>query len=141
MMTETAQTSRVRVALVAVALAAAMLVTTAGPALAGSACNVWGDATYTDGVWAYSQGYVNCGGVSGTLAVKIRASVQEKAGFYWTVRSNHYNYSSGTNSTLSAVSYYNCNGHGTDNYKTRATGYDDNEDNRTEYSGESQLTC
>jgi len=144
---QTESKNKFRAAVAAAALAvslvivASVVITAVPAAAATSACDVWGTKPFTDNTYVYGDGVINCGAVSGTLAVKVRASMQEKVGFVWTVRTNSYAYSSGTNlNLLKATSYY-CNGHGTDLYKTRGTGWDNQEETRTEYSAQKSLTC
>lgn len=105
---------------------------------AESSCIVTGYAPTTDGIYIYSDARNDCTNRIEN-AVKVRASVQEKVFSVWTVRTNTYDY--GNQDVLEVESQYYCNGHGTDVYKTRATGWDSTEETKTRYSSEVSRTC
>jgi|GEM_PF-6837636 len=128
---------------VSFSLVLALFVVVGGPTAtaataAESSCVVSASTPQTNGVVVWTDATNDCTGLSES-AVKVRASVQEKVLFVWTVRTNTYAY--GNQAVLTVRSMYYCNGHETDVYKGRATGWDSTEETKTRYSDQVSRTC
>lgn len=126
--------------LVVIAVIASLVVLEAPHAdAATSQCKVTAEKPQTDGVIVWSGSKIDCSDVDGTNAVKIRGRIQEKVGPVFITRVTSYDY--GNTSWLRTYTEGSCNGHGTDVWRTRATGYDSNEESRSKNSGDKTLTC
>lgn len=94
----------------------------------------------TNGVEVWGEAAVECTDVPGVDAVKLQSRLQERVFGYWTTRKTTYSY--GRSDYLkSGVFIYICNGHGTNKWRTRATGYDSTEDSRSKSSPVAEITC
>lgn len=133
--------ARLLVIVVAVAVGLAVLVAPASPADASTPCGNSPEKPWTDGVHAYYRNTAYCPEF-GPFATMSEARLQENVLGVWTFRGNpKRTYHSGTTVLGSGTGSYNCNGHGTDDYRTR--GGLRNTDDATEYnsSASATLTC
>ncbi len=107
------------------------------PAGAGTTpCKVYGNSPWTDGVTSYSTSRIDCGNV---LTGRIESKHQEHYLRVWRTRATANRWVS--YSSMSVTAAYDFNGHGKDNYRTRAYGKDKDDNNKTIYSATVSLTC
>ncbi len=124
-------------ALITVAMSMGIIVTVdALPAGAGTTpCEVYAGNPWTTGVTSYSSSRIECGAV---LTGRIESQHQEHY-LSWRTRATANKW--GEYSSMAVMASYDCNGHGTDNYRTRAYGKDKHDNNKTIYSATRSLTC
>lgn len=129
----------VRSALILVALGGSQLALGVAPVSAGTtSCSVTGYNPTTNGVTSYSTSLISCTG-QGVNAGRIESKHQENYLGVWNDRATENKFDNQV--ALAVTASYNCNGHGTDNYRTRAYGKDQNDNNKTSYSSTRSLTC
>ena len=106
---------------------------------AESRCSVkaWEPETNGVDIWAVAE--IDCGNVPVVDAVKISGRIQERVVRIWITRETTHNY--GKKKSLSVFTKYRCNGHGTNRWRMRTTGYDSTEESRSDNSKEVTVTC
>ena len=106
---------------------------------AESRCDVTAWEPETDGVDIWGTAEIDCSNVPVVDAVKITGRIQERVVGFWATRETSHNY--GSNTYLHVFTIYECNGHGTNKWRMRTTGYDSNEDSRSNNSPIVEITC
>ncbi len=113
----------------------------ATPAAAATPCANVPATPWTDGVYAYFRNTAYCP-EWGPYATMSEARLQEKIAGVWFYRGNPTRrFHRGTTVLVSYTGSYNCNGHGTDTYRTQGRLRDTNDETRVNYSGAASLTC
>ncbi len=107
----------------------------------GNSCDVVPGLPWTNGTLVYSKTTGSCSTVKPDRLVTVQAQVQEQAIGIWTNRGTAKTiYHAGT-TYLVAENNFNCNGHGTDNWRGRSFGRTSSEAITTKYSNSRSLTC
>lgn len=103
-------------------------------------CDVVGDLPTTDGNNVYVSGENRC---TGNFATSIAVKVRKNDGFPWgwNDKGSWGSNSSGGSALLTASTSWNCNGSGTDQYRTKAEGRDIHYDIETVQGPKKSLTC
>lgn len=109
--------------------------------LFGNKCDVVPGSPWTNGTLVYSKATGSCSTITSDRLVTLQASVQEKVGLVWTNRGTPTTiYHAGT-TYLTVQNNFNCNGHGTDNWRGRASARTNTEKVATAFSASKSLTC
>lgn len=94
----------------------------------------------TNGTYTYARSTLTCAPNFGLLASAVKSQVQESVLAVWVSRGTAAtNGSAGLSNTVTQS--YNCNGHGTDNWRTRGDGTDNYSRATSDISSLVSLTC
>jgi len=94
----------------------------------------------TDGVYTFAKTTLTCPAGYGIQASSVTIQVQEEVLFVWTSRGTIATHTS-TSTTNTVTQSYNCNGHGTDSWRTKGTGKDNFDRSSSGFSAAVTLTC
>ena len=106
---------------------------------ATSKCKVTVSELTSNGNYVWGTSTFDCSAVPGVNAVKITGRMQERVVGVWVTRETSHSY--GNQEFLYTDTLHYCNGHGTNKWRLRATGYDSTEDSKSDNSVIAKITC
>lgn len=120
-----------------------VLVTLPANAALASNCTVLPEKPFTDGVYVHSKTVIKC---EHTVPIWVRAVTvgahnQEQVGPVWVNRGSWKYVNSAPAYTLNTTATTRCNGHGTDNWRNRGYGRDENNGEKYVNGPVDSLTC
>ncbi|MGC4174005.1 hypothetical protein [Demequina sp.] len=92
-----------------------------------------------DGDYVKARTVLTCPSGYGLIASYAESRAQESVLGVWTTRKTQNGTSTTTTNTV--IASYNCNGHGTDSYRTRGDGTDNFTRSSTTFSPSTGITC
>ncbi len=106
-----------------------------------SNCGLSVSTPTSDGVYVYSTSTVTCSTYMDYTAVEVRNRIAEQVGSAWLNRTEWKTLYSGGTTSLAITQSYNCNGHGTDNYRGQGYGKTSDGESTTKNGAARSLTC